>query len=125
MYKYEPTFFPVIPNPQRIPFKWDTANFYWDAIDPTEGKTYPPFHKVTGTNLWDDCALIVELIGKPQPDEFLDQNLDKKKQFIKLLCKVQGKEYKETKEIHKTKIFIKDIKLVAKEVLGIDVKINE
>jgi hypothetical protein len=42
-----------------------------------------------------------------------------------LLCKVQGKEYKETKEVQKTKIFIRDVKLVAKEVLGVDVKINK
>jgi hypothetical protein len=109
----------------RIPFQWNTANFNWNAINPTDGKTYPPNERVTGTNLWDDCALIIELIGKTHPDEFLNQNPEKKKQFIKLLCKVQGKEYKENKEVHKTKIFIRDIKLVAKEVLGVDVKIKK
>jgi hypothetical protein len=108
----------------RIPFQWNTANFNWDATNPTDGKTYPPNEIVTGTNLWDDCALIIEIIGKSNPDDYLNQRPEKKKQFIKLLCKVQGKEYKETKEVHKTKIFISDIKLVAKEVLGVDVKIN-
>jgi len=109
----------------RIPFQWNTADFNWNAINPTYGKTYPSNERVTGTNLWDDCALIIELIGKTHPDEFLNQNLKKKKQFIKLLCKIQGKEYKETKEVHKTKIFIRDVKLVAKEVLGVNVKINK
>jgi hypothetical protein len=109
----------------RIPFQWNTANFNWDATNPTDGKVYPTYERVTGTNLWNDCALIIEIIGKTHPDEFLNQNPEKKKQFIKLLCKVQGKEYKETKEVHKTKIFIRDIKLVAKEVLGVDVKINK
>lgn len=112
----------------RIPFQWNTANFNWDATNPTDGKTYPPNEIVTGTNLWDDCALIIELInimqGGASHEDYFDKKPEKKKQFIKLLCKVQGKEYKETKEVHKTKIFISDIKLVAKEVLGVDVKID-
>jgi len=113
----------------RIPFQWNNANFNWDAVNPTDGNVYPPNEQVIGTNLWDDCALVIEIIGVIQGggsyEEYLNQNPKKKKQFIKLLCKVQGKEYQETKEVHKTKIFIKDIKLVAKEVLGIDVKINK
>lgn len=113
----------------RTPFKWNTADFNWDATDPTEGKIYPPNEKVTGTNNWDDCALIIEIIdaikgGKSPYDYFYDKP-EKKKKFIKLLCQVQGKEYKETKQIQKTQIFIRDIKLVAKEVLGVEVKINE
>jgi hypothetical protein len=108
----------------RIPFQWNTANFNWNAINPTYGKTYPSNERVTGTNLWDDCALIIELIGKTHPDEFLNQNLKKKKQFIKLLCKIEGIEYKETKEVLKRQIRITDIKLVAKELLGIDLKID-
>jgi hypothetical protein len=109
----------------RIPFQWNTANFNWNATSPTEGKTYPPNERTTGTNLWSDCALIIELLGKADPDDYLNQRPKKKKQFIKLLCQVQGKEYKETKEVYKTKIFISDIKLVAKEVLGIDIKIDK
>ena len=108
----------------RIPFQWSTADFNWNAINPTYGKTYPSNERVTGTNLWDDCALIIELIGKTHPDEFLNQNLKKKKQFIKLLCKIEGIEYKETKEVLKRQIRITDIKLVAKELLGIDLKID-
>jgi len=96
---------------QRIPFQWNKANFQWN---------HNPY-------TWDDCALIIEILqqGGGAPDEYLNKDLKKKKQFIKLLCKVEGKEYKETKEVHKTKIFIRDIKLVAKEVLGVDVKINK
>ena len=94
----------------RIPFQWNTANFQWNDNPYT----------------WDDCALIIEILqqGGGGFVDYLNQRPEKKKQFIKLLCKVQGKEYKETKEVQKTKIFIRDVKLVAKEVLGIDVKIN-
>ena len=55
---------------------------------------------------------------------FFGKHPEKKKKFIKLLCKVEGKEYKETKEILKRQIRITDVTLVAKEVLGIDIKIN-
>jgi len=96
---------------QRIPFQWNNANFQWNSNPYT----------------WDDCALIIEILqqGGGGSVDYLNQRPEKKKQFIKLLCKVQGKEYKETKEVHKTKIFIRDVKLVAKEVLGVDVKINK
>jgi len=112
----------------RIPFQWNTANFKWDAISPTDGKTYPPNEIVTGTNLWNDCALIIELInvlqGGKSPDDYLNKHPKKKKRFIKLLCQVEGIEYKETKEVLNRQIRITDVTLVAKEVLGIDIKIN-
>jgi len=110
---------------ERIPFEWNKANFNWNATSPTDGKSYPSNLRVTGTNKWDDCALIIEIITAAEPVEYLNTVPAKKKQFIKILCKIQGKEFKETKEIHKTKIFIKDIELVAKEVLGINIKIEK
>lgn len=113
----------------RIPFQWNTANFNWDTVNPTDGKTYPPNESVTGTNLWDDCALIIELIevvkGGGSPEEYFKDKKEKKKKFIKLLCKVEGVEYKETKEVLKRQIRITDVKLVAKEVLGVEIKINK
>lgn len=112
----------------RIPFQWNTANFNWDAVNPTDGKTYPPNEIVTGTNLWDDCALIIELIevikGGGSPEDYFKKEKEKKKKFIKLLCKVEGVKYKETKEVLKRQIRITDVKLVAKELLGVDIKID-
>jgi len=40
------------------------------------------------------------------------------------LCEVQGKKYVETKEVKEYKIRISDISLVAKEVLGINIKVE-
>jgi len=112
----------------RIPFQWNTANFDWSAVSPTDGKTYPPNETVTGTNRWDDCALIVDLVnivgGGGDPNAYLKKHSEKKKQFIKILCQVEGIEYKETKEVLSRKISITHVALVAKEVLGIDLKIN-
>jgi hypothetical protein len=103
----------------RTPFQWSNANFAWET-NPFPNQSKNPF-------TWDDCALITQIIegitaGKAPEDIFKDK--EKKKKFIKLICKVQGKEYTETKEMKEYKIRISDISLVAKEVLGIDLKIN-
>ena len=46
---------------------------------------------------------------------------EKKKRLIKLICKVQGKTFKEEKEIQDYKIKVSDIKILAEKVLGIEV----
>jgi hypothetical protein len=103
----------------RIPFQWNTANFAWES-NPFPNQSITPF-------TWDDCALIVEIVtellgGKSPSDIF--KGKEKKKKFIKLICKVEGTEYKETKEVIDRQIRITDIALVAKEVLGIDLKVD-
>ena len=111
----------------RVPFKWNTANFKWDI-----GSTFPNQSNTPFT--WDDVALIVEIaeVARMYADtdlqddaiqNFIKDDPEKKKKLIKLICKVQGKTYKETKEIDKVKINIKDVKLLVKEALGINVTI--
>ena len=111
----------------RVPFKWNTANFKWN-----EGSTFPNQSNTPFT--WDDVALIVEIaeVARMYADtdlqddaiqNFIKDDPEKKKKLIKLICKVQGKTYKETKEIDKVKINIKDVKLLIKEALGINVTI--
>jgi len=96
---------------QRIPFKWNTANFQWNNNSYT----------------WEDCAITKEIVdtiraGGSYQEVFKDTT--KKKKFIKLLCKVEGVEYKETKEVKKRQIRITDVALVIKEVLDVDIKVN-
>jgi hypothetical protein len=103
----------------RTPFQWDNANFTWES-NPFPNQSITPF-------TWDDCALITEIVtsilgGASTPTIFKDK--EKKKKFIKLLCKVEGVEYKETKEVIDRQIRITDVALVAKEVLGIDLKVD-
>lgn len=105
----------------RIPFKWGNANFAWET-NPFPNQSRNPF-------TWDDVALIIEVIenlgggGRPE-DQYWDKK--KKKKFITLMmkCGVMDKEYKETKEVIDREIRISDIALVAKEVLGINIKID-
>ena len=104
----------------RIPFQWGKANFAWNT-NPFPNQSTKPF-------IWSDCALILGIIeglaGGKTPDEYFHKHPEKKKKFIKLLCKVEGKEYKETKEVLDRKIRISDVSLVAKEVLGINIKVE-
>ncbi len=90
----------------RIPFTWNNANFAWNNNPYT----------------WDDCALVEELVaagghGAAAVHKVL-KDKEKKKRFIKLLCKVKGVEYEEQKEINNYKIVISDVELVVNEVMS-------
>ena len=89
------------------PMPWAQANIQWNSNPYT----------------WSDVYFILEVLGGGGLT-YLEQHPEKKKRFIQLLCKVQGEEYIERKEVGETKIFIKDLALVAKEVAGIDLKVE-
>lgn len=92
----------------KTPYNWDNADIIWSKNPYT----------------WDDVALIKEVLDAGAPYQEIFKDKKKKEKFIKLICKVEGVEYKETKNIKKRQIRITDVSLVAKEVLGIDVKID-
>lgn len=91
--------------------------------------------------LWSECALVDE-IGLPPlggiPGELAlpswlqddkahsPQEIEKRKRFIRLICKVKGEpDFDKRKEKKDIKISIDDIKLVVKAVKNIDIKIIE
>ena len=91
------------------PITWNTADFKWNDNPHT----------------WDEVLLVIEAVGgggvmaEDMPwTQFKDE---KKKRLIKLICKVQGKTIREEKEIQDYKIKVSDMKLLAKEVLGIEI----
>ena len=93
--------------------KWEDANYAWDDNSYT----------------WDEIALVVEAVSGPpgEGDDFIhpffDKDPENKKKLVKLICKVQGKTIEKNKEIKDYKITVKDIQLLAEEVLGINVKV--
>ena len=99
------------------PIKWEDADFAWDlAPTDTDSDRYT----------WDDVTLVIEAIGgggdmDEMPWTQWGEEDEKKKRLIKLICKVQGRTYKETKETQDIKITAKDIKILAEKVLGIEV----
>ena len=93
----------------RTSFTWNAANFAWNSNPYT----------------WDDVALVASLVGgKYNPVTVLEQDEDKKKRFVKLLCKVQGTEYQKQRQVKDIKITIEDVELVAREVLGVNIKVD-
>jgi hypothetical protein len=99
-------------SPPPVPIKWEDADFKWEKA-PTTGTPYT----------WDDVTLVKEAFGGGDMDEmpWTQWEDEKKKRLIKLICKVQGRTYRETKETKNIKITAKDIKLLAEKVLGIEV----
>ena len=93
--------------------KWDVADFKWNDNP----------HK------WDEVLLVLEIVetGGGSIEGVIraidDLDLEKKKRFIKLVCKVKGIETYSGQKTIKDDINItaKDIQLVAQKVLGIDI----
>ena len=81
---------------------WDQANFLWNKNQYT----------------WED----VKLILAAGEEEWPQWNEEKKKRFIKLILKVHGDTITESKqkEIKQYKIKVEDIRIVVKEVLGVE-----
>jgi len=96
--------------------KWDEANFKWNDNPHT----------------WDDVLLVLEALGSEgaSGNELLwnvqQLETEKKKRFIRLVCKVKGIEtYSGQKTIRDDiEITAEDCELVVKEVLGIDLTVE-
>ena len=107
---------------KQKPIPWNKAAFTWNytqGISPTG----VPLPTPTGTPYtWSDVYFIVDAVGEPFNP--LLWSKDKKRKFVKLLCKVKGIEYNESREVEETQIFITDVALVAREVAGIEIQIE-
>ena len=111
---------------EKTPIKWEDADFKWNAAPPSEDYKVG-FKPSSFPYTWDDVALVKEAVealgggGVIEDDMPWMQDEEKKKRLVKLICKVQGRTYKETKETKNIKITAKDIKLLVEKVLGIEI----
>ena len=113
----------------KTPIKWEDADFKWNIAPPS--RDYKTGFKASSfPYTWDDVALIEEAVaiveaggGGVMAEDMPWTKFDdeKKKRLIKLICKVQGKTITEEKEIQEYKITVSDVKMLAKEVLGIEI----
>ena len=103
--------------------KWEEADFKWNLA---------PTDTTKDRYTWDDVKFLEELVdGEGATGEEIlwnVENLDpeKKRRFIKLVCKVKGIEtYSGQKTIRDDiEITAADCELVVKEVLGIDLTVE-
>ena len=111
---------------EKTPIKWEDADFKWNTAPPSEDYKVG-FKASSFPYTWDDVALVKEIIirggGGVMAEDMPWTQFDdeKKKRLVKLICKVQGRTYKETKETKNIEIKISDVKLLAEKVLGIEV----
>jgi hypothetical protein len=94
---------------------WDQANFIWN----------------NNPHTWDEVLLVTEVVEaieevKDAAGVIEALEPEKKKRFIKLICKVKGIEtYSGQKTIRDDiNVSVEDIELVVKEVLGIDLTVE-
>ena len=102
--------------------KWEEADFKWN-LAPTDS-TKPRY-------TWDDVKILEEIVeaiavGDGVQSAIAELEPEKKKRFIKLVCKVKGIEtYSGQKTIHDDiEVSVEDCELVIKEVLGIDLTVE-
>ena len=113
-----------------VKIKWEGADFKWNLAPPSE--TYKSGFRTTSFPFtWDDVALVEEVVGGGAELPEIAHNIDqlepeKKKRFIKLICKVKGIEtYSGQKTIRDDiEVSAEDVELVIKEVLGIDLTVE-
>ena len=94
------------------PIKWNNANFTWSSNSFT----------------WDEVQLVQEIVKTVQQgggnieDDMSWMKPKKKEQLIKLILKVKGETLTESKQkqIKQFKIKAKDVRLVVKEVSGVE-----
>ena len=114
--------------------KWNTADFKWNIAPPNEDYK-PGFKASVVPYTWDDVALVEEVAevieqvvsdGGSVIDGISKIEDDKKKRFIKLVCKIKGIEtYSGQKTIRDDiEISAEDVQVVIKEVLGIDLTVE-
>lgn len=93
---------------------WDDSNFNW------ENNPYT----------WDEVFILIEIAeaingGGSFEDVYQQLPEEKKKKLIKLVARVNGKTYEEEKyKQPNIKVIAKSVKVMIKEVLNIDVKIE-
>ena len=102
----------IYPKDYGAPMRWENAGFLWNSNDFT----------------WSDIFDASDMLDHFSDGDFDNYNIDpeKKRRYIRLICKVKGIEtYSGQKTIRDDiKITAKDVKLVAKEVLGIDLTVE-
>ena len=103
----------------KHPIKWGekliqgaNATFKWNTAPNISA--YPRY-------TWNEVELIIAAAGDLINEPWQQWGDEKKKKLIKLICKVKGQTYKDSKYINNYKIKVSDVKLVAEKVLGIEV----
>ena len=103
----------------KHPIKWGGKKIL--GVDATFKWNTAPNNPSNPRYTWNETELIIAAYGDLVNEPWKKWGDEKKKKLIKLICKVKGKTYKETKPVKDINITAKDIRLLAEKVLGIEV----
>lgn len=101
-----------------ICYKWGECPIQWNMADWT----------------WSECRVVADLLSAAPPffPDWLNKPKDeeereKRKRFIRLLCKVKGKPVYDKQKLVRDdiKVTVKDVEEVVKAVSGIDLKVEK
>lgn len=103
---------------------WKNANWKWSECS---GSIIPPI-PIIEIGLQppglDATTLIPQWLEEPWNPYRAGEKDDKRKRLIRLICKINGQEYNEEKMIKNFKVTANDIKMVVKEIAGIDLDLK-
>ena len=103
-------------------FPWANANWKWSECS----ASVPVPVVVIGNLPGVDAETLIQPWQLEEPwNPYRTGSLDKQKRLIKLICKVKNEFYNEEKEVGSYKVTIGDIRMVVKELSGIELKIND
>ena len=107
---------------------WGTTNVFWKNAswkwsECTGSIPIPVVSIINQPGV--DATMLIQPWMEEQPwNPYQTGSHDKRKRLIKLICKVQGKEYNEEKEIGDYKITVGDVRMTVKSVSNIDLDLK-
>jgi len=106
---------------------WMNANWLWSMCSGSVIPPTPPTPSISvGQPLGVDANTLIQpwLIEPWDPYRAADREQEKKKRFIKLICKVKGVTFEEEKEIENYEVSVDDVRMVIKTMSGVDLNIK-
>ena len=118
-------------NAEKFPIQWD-GTVDSPFLGATNNEVPDSKSIVWGSNpfTWGDVAFIQEIVdglgtGRRRQDRLDRLDDEKKKRLIHLICRVKGeKVFDEDIEVKDVQVKLEDVDMVIKEVLGIDLTVE-
>ena len=108
---------------------WMNAGWWWSQCSGSFTPPIPPspiIQNILQPPGVDATTLIQPWLIEPwNPYKAADKEQEKKKKFIKLICKVKGQTFEEEKEVEKYQVSVDDVKMVVKAMTGMDLNVKK
>jgi hypothetical protein len=107
---------------------WEDADWYWSVCSGSVPVPPEPTASIFVQPPGVDAMTLVQpwLIEPYNPYRAADREQEKKKRFIKLICKIKGQTFEMEKEIGEhEKVSVDDVRMVVRNITGVDLDIKK